>query len=99
MTTIDEKAKVKDIILEELGDNFKTGVELVSKVTARCFKVAHFAELNSDSVSKLILDTLENMVKEGSIIELEYILPSISYRVKSLYFPKGTAFMNYEPCQ
>lgn len=37
-------------------------------------------------------DTLEQLLKEGEIVELEYILPQLNYRVKSLYFPKGTKF-------
>jgi hypothetical protein len=33
---------------------------------------------------------LANLVKEGEIVEVEYTLPSMDYRVKSIYFPKGT---------
>jgi hypothetical protein len=36
--------------------------------------------------------TVEQLIKEEEIIELEYILPQLEYRVKSLYFPKGTKF-------
>lgn len=35
---------------------------------------------------------LAELVKSGEIIELEYILPDMDYRVKSIYFPKGTKF-------
>ena len=37
-----------------------------------------------------ITDILDELVKNGDIIEVEYTLPQMDYRVKSLYFPKGT---------
>jgi hypothetical protein len=33
---------------------------------------------------------LAELVSSGEIVELEYILPTMTYRLKSLYFPKGT---------
>ena len=33
---------------------------------------------------------LSRLLDEGEIIEVEYSLPQMSYRIKSLYFPKGT---------
>lgn len=33
---------------------------------------------------------LAELVSSGEIVELEFILPSMDYRVKSIYFPKGT---------
>lgn len=33
---------------------------------------------------------LEKLVDDGSMIEVEYILPTMSYRVKSILFPKGS---------
>lgn len=38
----------------------------------------------------LFQEIVNEMIKEGHIIELEYILPNMDYRVKSIYFPKGT---------
>jgi hypothetical protein len=35
---------------------------------------------------------LQNMVAAGDILEIEYILPSMDYRIKSIFFPKGTRF-------
>jgi hypothetical protein len=37
-----------------------------------------------------IAEVLEELVKEGEIVELEYVLPHMKYRVKSIYFPRGT---------
>ncbi len=36
---------------------------------------------------------LEKLVDEGSLVEVEYTLPSMSYRTKSILFPKGSNLM------
>lgn len=33
---------------------------------------------------------LKGLIDRGEILELEYILPQINYRTKSIFFPKGT---------
>jgi hypothetical protein len=33
---------------------------------------------------------LAELVSSGEIVELEFILPQMEYRLKSIYFPKGT---------
>lgn len=38
-------------------------------------------------------DLLEELVKEGRIIEIEYVLPEMTWRVKSFYLPPGTVFV------
>jgi hypothetical protein len=35
---------------------------------------------------------LNKLIAEGEIVECEYTLPNIEYRIKSMYFPKGTTF-------
>ena len=35
---------------------------------------------------------LEYAVKKGEIVELEFIVPTSSHKMSSLYFPKGTIF-------
>jgi hypothetical protein len=37
-----------------------------------------------------IVNTLNDLVSEQEVVEVEYVLPTMTYRVKSLYFPKGT---------
>lgn len=34
--------------------------------------------------------SLMELIEEGEIVELEYTLPSMDYRVKNLYLPKNT---------
>lgn len=33
---------------------------------------------------------IESLVKEKEIVEVEYVLAMVDYRIKSIYFPKGT---------
>jgi hypothetical protein len=44
--------------------------------------------LDVDNVTEII----ETLVKNGEIVELEYSLPNMNYRIKSIYFPKGTQY-------
>jgi len=41
-----------------------------------------------------ILEAIMALVIRGDIIELQYTLPHMQYRVKSIYFPKGTEFIS-----
>jgi hypothetical protein len=34
--------------------------------------------------------TLEDLVKDGQLVEVEYVLPNMSWRAKSFYLPAGT---------
>lgn len=36
------------------------------------------------------INEIEEMIHDGEIIEIEYELPSMEYRTKSIYFPSGT---------
>lgn len=33
---------------------------------------------------------LDELLKREEIVEVEYMLPDMEYRIKSIYFPKGT---------
>jgi hypothetical protein len=35
-------------------------------------------------------DTLEQLVHEGELVEVEYVLHTMNYKSKSWYLPKGT---------
>lgn len=58
------------------------GVDLVLKVLTELFP--------SEFKSGQVLEELTRMVKEGEIIEIEYTLPDMNYRIRSFYLPKGT---------
>lgn len=71
------KERISKIVNDSTG---LKSTELAVKV------VCEVPDCNTNEVLHLI----EELVKEGEIIELEYILPQINYRIKSIYFPKGT---------
>lgn len=60
------------------------GTELVTEIITTLFENG----LKDDAGDPV--DTLNQMVKDGEIVEVEYVLPNMAYVVKSLYFPKGT---------
>ncbi len=37
-----------------------------------------------------IPDLLDELVSEGSIVEIEFIVPRMTYKIKSFYLPKGS---------
>lgn len=41
---------------------------------------------------ELFYESLAQLIDEGEILELEFQTPLIDYRVKSLYFAKGSSF-------
>jgi len=41
-------------------------------------------------INKDYIFILAELVALGEIVELEFILPQMEYRLKSIYFPKGT---------
>jgi len=59
-----------------------TNVELAITVAANIYP----DEFNTDSYIEL----LEDMVTHSAIVEAEYVLPTLNYRVKSVFFPAGT---------
>jgi hypothetical protein len=38
----------------------------------------------------IVIPSIESYIKEGSIIELEYILPKSNYKIRSMLFVSGT---------
>lgn len=39
---------------------------------------------------QLFLDELQKLVDDKEVIEIEYVLSNMNYRIKSFYLPKGT---------
>jgi hypothetical protein len=77
------KEELKQVILEVVNANTgMRGVELALKVLDRT--MPRYFE------SPQYQEALDELVAEGSIVELEYTLPEMDYRTKSIYFPKGT---------
>ncbi len=77
------KEHLKQVILKCIDDSTGIrGVELALAVLNKT--MPHYFE------SSYYQECLEELVKSGEVVEVEYVLPEMSYRVKSIFFPKGT---------
>lgn len=66
----------------------KISVRGCIKATELFFQLGDFAS----STHKELWELIEELKKEGKIIELEYVLPDENNRVKSIFFPAKTSF-------
>lgn len=64
--------------------------ELVTKVAGELYNDSNSSSDGRADVLESVPEVLESLVKDGSLVEVEYVVPSMSYRVKSMYFPKDT---------
>lgn len=62
----------------------------ISRVTEPIKAIDLMLKLSKNDPETPWLDIIELAVKNGELKELEYILPDMDYRVKSMLFPKGT---------
>ena len=91
--TFNRRAKImiekelKDIILQVVKE--KNGLNSITLIldVMRLSNIQKFSQVEYNR-------NIEQLIKGGDIIELEYIGPHINYRIKSLYFIKGTTFPN-----
>ena len=76
---------VKDLILHFVGLNGAI------KATDLAFQVTE-AWCSQPNVPQRIdfVAVLEQLVKDGEVVEVEYVLPSQPHRIKTVIFPKGT---------
>ena len=75
---------VLEIVKESPGIK---SAELAAKLTIKK------CENNLKVEGSEIVKAIDDAVKEGLILEMEYILPSMPYRIKSVYFPADTKLM------
>lgn len=78
MTNDQLKQELCDIINEE-------GPIKMTELIVRIAK-----ELVRDINIEQIFVALDDLVREKEVVEVEYVLPAMNYRTKSMYFPKGT---------
>jgi hypothetical protein len=69
-----------------LVDSAIKGADLVTHIV-----IDHYTQNEpGDFSTEEILRVIDQLVAEGELIEIEYVLPASSYKVRSMYFPKGT---------
>lgn len=80
------KDELKKIIIDIVNDNNGLkSMELIPKLPESVF-----IYLKSED----ICETLDELVSNGDILEIEYSVPNYSYKIKSFYLPKGTEILN-----
>lgn len=95
-----EPLPIKEFILEEVKNGIKA-VELAALVArAQAEDIDIYTETREFEVSRQIpvkkysqapfLNVVNDLIGSGDIVELEYVLPHMDYRVKSFYMPRGT---------
>ena len=52
--------------------------------------IPHVIERTPECTTELITYCIEELVKEGKIMEVEYEVPQMNYRTKSIFFPANT---------
>lgn len=82
-----DKYRLKDIIRDIVINqgsikNVSLALKVLEKTTPNYFE--------TDDYHKAI----EELVTQGDIVEVEYILSDADYRIKSVYFPRGTKILN-----
>ena len=83
-----EREKIKQVICEYvLQEQWIPGGKLAVFIF-NLFSPSDILDLEYKDYDNLV----EEMVKEGKLIELEYISPTNPDRIKSIYFPQGTKF-------
>jgi len=75
---------MRDIILKAINDS--QGIKNV-ELSLKVLSIILPLEFNTDEFH----EELSYLVEEGEILEIEYTLPSMDYRIKSFYLPKGTS--------
>jgi hypothetical protein len=75
-----------DFIVEEVEHYPGIRAVLLSNNAA----YARMVRIVEDGTHENYLETVDSLVREGKIIEIEYVHSVWSDRVKSLYFPAGT---------
>ena len=86
MTLKEMHALIREIVTEKPGIK---GTELITDVLTEMYlKGQGYAEHFAPDLEPV--DAINTLVKQGDIVEIEYCVPVMSYRIKSLYFPKGT---------
>jgi hypothetical protein len=80
MTRDDVKNRIVEIVTEKQG----------CKATELCAIHELVLADNGDGNGFPIPDLVEELVQEEKLVEIEYVLPSMNYRIKSFLLPAGT---------
>lgn len=75
--------KIEQTIIDIINEHQGSKATLVAALVAdRCTKYIHQPQD--------VIDAIDRLVNEGRIVEVEYVLPSMTYRIKSFLLPAST---------
>lgn len=80
------------VVLNIVNDS--TGVKATELVASVVEKVLRDESAKTEREYRIDFDmiapVIHELVTKGEILEVEYVVPNMNYRIKSMYFPKGT---------
>ena len=82
------KEQYKEIVRKIIDDS--TGIKAVELATQVVLEVHD--KCHERQEFDIWNDALDPLIEAGEICELEYSLPAMNWRLKSIFFPKGTTF-------
>lgn len=83
--TDEVRKSISDLVLEIV--NARGSVKIVD-LTLSVINKLHPIDFTGEE----FINILDELVEKGEILELEYVVPNMNYRVKSILFPKDTLF-------
>jgi hypothetical protein len=93
----DYQAMLKNLILEEVAAGIKH-VQLAINILRRIFEDSRYEQYRdaySQDTERHIL-VVDELIKSGDIIEIEYINPNSRRKISSFYLPRGTEILSRE---
>ena len=89
---MNKEQKIREQIIKVVNEaQGIKGVDLSCRLTEYMnYEFNMSGEIPITTYSNLFQGIMEELVAAGEIIEVEYVLPSMDYRTKSMFFPKKT---------
>jgi len=87
--------KLIELIVEKVNTQGPvTAMKIYTEISGEIHQGIHgdYAITANDTLA-VTNDAIQHCIDHGKIVELEYLLPQMEYRVKSLYFPAHTVFL------
>jgi hypothetical protein len=76
---------------QEILELIKTqpGIKAVDMATSLIKKCLEKERFETDTIFMDIRDEIGELIHNGKVVEIEYVLKDMDYRIKSIYFLKG----------
>ncbi len=68
----------------------KQGCKANELVTELAMATTEMVNLGAVNAAQKIMEEIDELVKKDKLVEIEYVLPNMGYRIKGIYLPAGT---------